>query len=269
MKTSTTTAWILGAVALALALVAGGWFLLVGPTLSTASSTRQQAVGVEDSNLALTAKIATLKKQFKEIDTYKADLAALRAQVPATADTANLLRGLQAAAQASGVTLISVTPGTPVAATVAQAAAASELSGAGVTSDQSSSGSATPSATADSATSKSSTSTGAGTTGGGLVALPLQIDVLGGYAATVAFLDQIQSTTGRSYFVTSIGMTAQKDAPASAGRPATTVGDSEIQLSGYVFVLPESTTTPAANPSATPTPLPAAIPGKNPLVPVG
>lgn len=264
MKTSTSTSWIVGTAVLVVALFAGGWFLLVGPTLANASATRQQASDIRDANVTLTAKIATLKKQFAQIDTFKADLATLRTQVPATADTANLLRGLQSAAQTTGVTLISVTPGTPVASAASAPAASSELSGAGVTNAQSATGEVTTSA--DGSTTGASSTAAAAAAATGLVAIPLQLDVLGSYAATTAFLDQVQAKTGRLYYVTSVNVAAQKDGAASGGRPATTVGDAELQLSGYVFVLPAQATASSTG-TATPTPLPAAVPGKNPLVP--
>lgn len=255
------TPWLIGTVLLVVLLLAGGFLLVVNPVLTEASETHVEAIAAEDANTALSAKIVTLKKQYAEIDTYKAELAGLRTQIPSTADTANLLRGLQSAATATGITLVSLTPGTASEVTAATTTE-STLSGAGVTDSQSAE---SDSASADGSTSGTSTTTTAATTG--LVAISLAVDLVGTYANALEFLTAIQSTTGRSYFVTSIDVSSQPDAEASGGRPATSVGDAEMQLNGYIFVLPESAVA-ASDPTATAAPLPGAVAGKNPLVPV-
>lgn len=253
------TPWIVGTVLLVALILAGGFMLVVNPVLAEASQTRESAAQMQDANSALQARIVSLKKQYDQLDTDKANLAALRTQIPSTEDTANLLRGLQSAAAAAGVSLISVTPGTAseFASTAAPAQTSSSDAAAADTQDPSA---AAPTASSSGTAAASST---------GLVAIPLAIDMVGTYASALGFLDAVQATTGRLYFVTSVDVSSQQDGNGGGGRPATTVGDAELQLNGYVFVLPASQAAAAPSAAATPAPLPAAVPGKNPLVPVG
>ena len=106
-----------------------------------------------------------------------------------------------------------------------------------------------------------------------MAAIPLSVTVLGTYDNTLGFLADIQSATPRLFLVSGFAGTKQEPADASGGKPATKLGDQELVVNGFMYVLPEaSSTTPKPSASATPAPtpsLPPAVPGKNPLNPVG
>ena len=92
---------------------------------------------------------------------------------------------------------------------------------------------------------------------------------VGTYDATSAFLSDLQNGTQRLFLVSSLQGTSQDDAEASGGKPATGVGDLEVIVTGYLYVLPDSLGTAAVTDPGAPAPtLPGAVPGKNPLVPI-
>lgn len=270
MSGSKTASWITGTVLLALVLVAGGWFLLIGPVFATAGETRLQAQSVRDSNEALAQRITQLAKQFENLDQYKAELAALRAQVPTTAQQSEYLRELQTIADANGVTLTTVSPSTPSAFTlVGQVAAApaedAEMSGAGVSNEG---GEASTDTATDPAAQPAAPAGPA--VPAGMATVQLSLTAVGTYDGVLAFVNALQTGTTRLFLLTDVQATSQQDTEAGAGRPATAVGDLEVQLTGMVFVLPDSTTPVApADPEAPVPALPGAVPGKNPMVPFG
>lgn len=73
---------------------------------------------------AADAELSALRSELSELDalasagTLDADLAAARVQIPSTADLEGLLEVLEAAAARSGVTLVAISPGAPVASGV-------------------------------------------------------------------------------------------------------------------------------------------------------
>ena len=98
----------------------------------------------------------------------------------------------------------------------------------------------------------------------------MSVTVIGSYDNTLAFLSDLQTATPRLFLVSGFSATGQQDAAASGGKPKTSVGDQQLVITGFLYVLPD--TNAAAAPAATPTPtpaLPGAVPGKNPLTPVG
>ena len=258
--------WILGTIVLALLLGVGSWFLAISPVMTETAETQEQATSTRDSNTILRSKIARLAEEFTHLDEYKAELAALQTQIPTDAQMAEYLRQVQTLATARGVTITGTTAelGQTVipAVTLEQAAAAAEAAAApapaaGAEGDKA----------ADAATTEAEKEPA---TPPGFVAIPLSVTVLGSYENVVAFVGDLQNSTARLFLVTSFVGTAQDEAEAAGGRPATAVGDVEIVVTGYTYVL--KTLLPAAPVSAVevaPAPLPVPPPGRNPLVPVG
>lgn len=269
MQRSSSTTWIIGTVLVALLLSAGAWFLLISPTLSTAAETAAQADQVEAANDQTVIRIARLKEQFAEIDTYKAQLAAMQAQIPQDAALSAYLRQLDEVATAHQVTLISIAPSSPATFAPAAAAVATDevMSGAGTTSEASDDSAST----SETATSTAVTSAAAASAApAGMADVAVTLTAVGSYDNVLAFLDSIQQTDRRLFLATTVTGTALDDEQATGGRPETHVGDLEVTVSGYVFLLPTTTTTVPAADAGTETPaLPGASPGKNPLVPVG
>lgn len=256
--------WVAGAVVAALAIMVASWFLAISPSLAHASDVRSQAAQTRQQNEVLAAKVEKLKADFAKLDTYKAQLAALRAQVPATTDMANYLRQLDGIAAAHKVTITTVAPGAAAAVVPARAAAAPAPAP---------SASASPTPTASASASSAATASGAAAAGGvptGMVDIPLSLTVVGTYDDTVAFLNDLQTNTPRLFLVSGFTGTSQDAAQASGGRPKTSLGDQQLQVNGFLYVLPDAPAAagPTPAPSTTPS-LPGAVPGKDPLVPVG
>lgn len=262
MGTSKVATWVAGAVVLALLLSVASWFLLISPVLATAGETRAQAVATQDSNAVLDRRIAKLAEEFDKLETTKGTLAALRQQIPTTAQLATYLRELDAVALALGVTVTSVTPSAPAAVSVDPAALAVATGGTvgavpTVEETTSEAGAAEVEAPAP----------GAGLPIG-FYQIPVSMTVVGHYEAVLEFLDRVQTGTPRVLLAPTVNGTAQDDTEASGGRPATSIGDLEITVTGVAYVLREPAGRPAAQ-DAAPLPVPAAVPGKNPLIPVG
>ncbi|MGP7960988.1 hypothetical protein ACTVCO_09285 [Sanguibacter sp. A247] len=100
-------AWIAGAVVLALVLMALGWFVLVQPKREKAAELNTQADQLHSGNVQLAAKVATLAKQFDNIDAFRAELAALKVRLPADGAVPQLLADLDKLADDAGVLQIS------------------------------------------------------------------------------------------------------------------------------------------------------------------
>ncbi|WP_263730790.1 hypothetical protein [Cellulomonas sp. SG140] len=258
--------WIGATVFGSLVIVVGSWFLLINPTLSAASEVRTQTAQVTSQNDALAAKVAKLKADFAKLDDYKSQLAAIRKQVPTTAQLSDYLRQLDTIATAHSVTVTAVAPGVPTAV-VAQAAAQAPAPQPSTTAGATPAPTPSAAAGAAGAAAPASGAAAASAIPPGFTAVPLSVTVIGSYDNTLAFLSDLQTATPRLFLVSGFTATGQQDAAATGGKPKTSVGDQQLVISGFLYVLPD---TSAAKPSPTATPaLPAPVPGKNPLNPVG
>lgn len=267
--------WIGGTVFVAVVIAVATWFLFVSPTLASAADVRSQAEQTRQQNELLSMKVTKLKADFAKLPEYKAQLAELQKQIPLGADLSAYFLQINKIAEAHSVTITSIAPDTPQTVKLAPApkpATASSDSSADGSTD-SSSASPSPSPSASSGASGASTTEGkAPTVPDGFVAIPFSVTVLGKYADTVAFLHDVQRGTDRLFLVSGLTGTAQKDAAASSGKPATHEGDQELQISGFTYVLnPDlaSVVVTAPTPAPTKPALPKPPSSKNPLVPVG
>ncbi|OJV80288.1 MAG: hypothetical protein BGO37_02635 [Cellulomonas sp. 73-92] len=257
--------WIGGTLFAAAVIGAATWFGAVHPTLSDAAALRAQTDDVNRSNQTLQTKVTQLAADFQKLPQYKQQLEALRIQVPTTAQLSDYVRQVQQIATAHTVVVTSFAPSTPQAVVVTRAAAPA----ATPTPSPTASASPSASATADPATPASTAASAAAASGvpAGMAAIPVSITVVGTYDNTLAFLNDLQTGIPRVMLVSGFTGTSQKDAAASGGKPATHVGDQELVVTGFLYVLPDPTAaTPAPSPTAPVLPAPA--PGKNPLVPV-
>ena len=96
-----------------LAVLAAGWFVVVKPQRSHAASLRSQAADVLQSNQTLQAQIAHLRAQAKDLPNQQRKLAEIATKVPDSPALPTLIRQLSAAADSSGVNLVSLSPGQP------------------------------------------------------------------------------------------------------------------------------------------------------------
>lgn len=237
--TSKSTPWVAGAVVLSLVVVALGWFLAIAPTLASAGAAHAEAETSDTRNAQLQVQLTALEQQFAELDTTKAELAAMHAQVPTTDGLADYTRTLQAVAEATGVTVLGIEAGDPEqvvpAVPVADAAAATGSEEADETAAAEESDGTDPAAAAPVAEGPQPIA--------GFVGLPMRISVVGSSEAVLTFLDRTQQGTDRLLLVTELAGTGQNAAEASAGRAATNDGDLELAISGFVYALAPSGST--------------------------
>jgi hypothetical protein len=258
--------WIGGTLFVAAVIGAGTWFGAVHPTLAAAASLRAETDQVNQSNAVLQTKVKKLAADYKNLPQYKQQLEALRVQVPTTAQLSDYVRQVQQIAAARTVVVTNISPGTAATFTVPAPAAAPAAPAA------TASPTATPSPDASSTTATgvagTSSAAAASQVPAGMADITVAITVLGSYDNTLAFLNDLQTATPRLFLVTSLQATAQKEAAAGGGKPATHVGDQELVITGLLYVLPDPTSTTAGPaPTTTAPALPAPVPGKNPLVP--
>lgn len=268
------TGWVLGTVVIALGLSAGAYFLAIAPVMEETDAAREQTVATQAANDVLAIRIERLKGQFEHLDEYKAELAGLRSQVPSEAQMAAYFRELQALADAAGVVVTALdttlgqtyVPPVPVAAAVPATEPATPAEGSGTTS-------AEGAATTDASTGAVTAAEAEAGVPAGFVVIPVGVTAVGAYDNVVSFLNLLQTGTQRLYLVTGFTATAQPEAEASGGRPATVPGDVEVAVTGFTYVLQDPAVAavpvdPAAAPAPAPV-LPAAVPGKNPVIPAG
>jgi Tfp pilus assembly protein PilO len=217
--------WVALAAVAALVILAGGWFLLVSPKRSSAADLRAQADGKLRANQALQTTLADLRAKAKDLPAQQAKLAAVAAKIPDNSAMPNLIRALNAAADSTGVELVSMAPGQPTA--VAPAVAAAK-----VTTPTTVSGTATtPNAAAGSAAV------------GALQSIPVNLSVVGSYFQVAEYLDRLENLT-RAFRVTSFSLApGLNPVKPDASQPALETGKVlNAAISGLVFETQGGTT---------------------------
>ena len=115
MRLSKTSGWALGTTGLCVALAAGGWFGLTEPQRAEAATSREQTVAASATNAGLEISIDQLRREFADLPSRQAELAAIRLALPEDAALAQLVRDVNRHSSDAGVVLDSLTTGTPVA----------------------------------------------------------------------------------------------------------------------------------------------------------
>jgi Tfp pilus assembly protein PilO len=183
MAISATQKWYAAAAGASVAVLAGGWFLLVSPQQSNAADITSQADAVTNTNHTTELQIAALKAQFKNLPQLQSDVAAIRTRIPQTPNEPTLLRALSTLAKSSGVKLTNLQVQTP--APVAGAPAVATTPGTNPL--------AAP---------------------GQVTAIPLQIEIKGTFADTRLFLNGLENMS-RSMLVT--GLDIIRDSSPTGG----------------------------------------------------
>jgi Tfp pilus assembly protein PilO len=243
--------WLIGLVAVMVAVVAMGWLLGIQPQLSAASAADAQRATVQAQNAQNEAVLAKLKKDYSSIDELKKQLVSLRQSVPASADMSAFVTELDTLAGVHQVTVksISVSDAMPYTAPAAPVAAPSA--------------SASPSATPTPAPTAAAPAapvaptappavTNPKITAANFIAVPIQLSISGPYSNVLDFVNGLQMGP-RLFLVTTFSTTSSSDTTAAAGSVDSSVG-------GFVYVVLDANAAAekAANP--TPTPKPKATP---------
>ena len=230
MGTAKRSTWIGGTVFVALLISAAAWFLAISPMFAAASESRAQTESTMQSNDVLALQVTQLKVDFAKLPEYKSELDSLRTEIPTGAELASYLRQLSEVATAHTVTITAVSPAppmtfvpvVPVAPVVAVAPVPTE----------------TADTTTEAVTAAPVVASGP-VVPAGFAAIPYSITVVGTRDNALAFLEQVQKGTPRLFLVTGLTATAQEVAEAGGGRPATAVGDQELSITGFAYVLPD------------------------------
>ena len=251
MRLTRTTAWVGGAVLLALVVTAATWLLLVSPRQQLVADLRDQASATAAQNELLEAQVRQLEAQLGDVPQTRAEVAALREQVPADADLATLLRQVTELAERSGAALTGVTPTEPAAAVAAGEVATAEAD---------------------------ATATGAS----GVQTIPVTITATGTFAQAQELLRLVQVDLPRAVLVRSVTLTGGEEGGAlqlsltadAFALPTTTQEEQLALLTGAelagstgsadptatVPVTPDPTTTPAPATTDEPVPTTTAAP---------
>lgn len=217
------------ALAATLVVLAGGWFLGAQPQLAQASDNSAQQADIDATNARNRAELHRLEKAYTSLDATKAELAALRASIPSSTDTASLLTQLNGAGAASGVTVTSITIGDPKSYTPVAAepdASASASPSAEATASAAPTAAATPAAPTP--------HSDAQITSANFVVVPVTVAVKGSYDQAIAFTKHVQNGD-RLFLVNGLAATSSD----SGGAP---MDDQSWSLSGYVYVLADPAT---------------------------
>jgi Tfp pilus assembly protein PilO len=246
-----TRQWtVFTAIAVILVLLAG-YFLLVKPQSTKASTLRSEATSQQQSNALIQTQIASLQSEQAQLPEQQKQLEKFATQVPADASEPAVIRQLSAAANGSGVNLVSITPGT--------------------------SGAVAATGTTPGSTSLTPVPSAAGQ----LIQLPVTLGILGSYANVESFFQSLEALP-RALLVTgwslcpaggaSGGSSAVScTAPAAPSNFVMPTGELGGTVSAVVFYAPPvgtatptgsvapattATTTPAPSTSTAATPTP-------------
>lgn len=108
--------WLAGGAAGAVLLFAVAWFLLISPQNSETAGLHDQQVSTDAQIATLRHRLADLRTAQQNLPKYQAELAKDRAALPTAPALSDLLRELQAAGDAAGVTVTAMTAANPAAA---------------------------------------------------------------------------------------------------------------------------------------------------------
>lgn len=108
-------AWAVGGVLVGALLVAGGWFLLIGPRYDEAHGLADQAATADQRLISLRHRLVELRKQSGKLPEYRAQLARDRQALPTVPALTDFLRELEAAGTASGTSVTGVVVGAATA----------------------------------------------------------------------------------------------------------------------------------------------------------
>lgn len=259
---SVTRKWSLMAAVLVVAILAGGWFLLVSPKRSDAAALRADTVTQDEANARLLQELEVLKAQQADLPRQRARLAVLGTQIPDNPALPTLIRDLTKAGRKVGVSIDTMSPAVPVpvvtpapvtpVVTVPDATAegtgSTEEAGATATD-----GSATADGTATDGTATDGTAPAVPVAPPAppaptLFQVPLTLNVTGSYFELEQFINKLEGLK-RSLLVTGFTLAPAPEAAegSAAGGPAP--GDLSLVLQGRVFLSPAVAVTPASQPT--------------------
>lgn len=195
--------WLIGGIIVALAIVAVGWLIGVSPQVQAIHDANAQKAAMEEQIQTSQLQLDRLKKDYDNIDQFEAQLRTLQRGLPMTDQLTDFVRQLTATANRTHVSFTSISIDQPQ-----------------------------PWATPQGATPPP------GVTPENFETMNVSIVATGSYQQLMSFTDQLQSGSGRLFYISSHNLSSAGD------------GDYTGTLAGTIFVLLTSEATPA--PAATP-----------------
>ena len=211
--------WLAGGSVLGLLIVAIGWFVFIGPQLSSAKSLRAQAAAAQTENSVLAAKVAKLKKQNDSVGQLQATLRDALAGLPFDTGLPAFTRQVSGQATSSGVSLTSITVGTSPGGTPAGGTPAGGTPAGGTPAAPTPN--STTAGTGTTGTSTTGTGTGTGSTSAAVMTIPITLLSKGSAKAQLAFLNAIQVSGPRRALVTSTTLSGTTSGSASIDKAGT------------------------------------------------
>lgn len=230
--------WMIGTITVMLVIVVAGWFLGAQPFIAAAATADTQTADVTAQNVAQAAEIAQLTTEMKQLPQLKKDYETLQSSIPATSNTGDFIKGLDALATAAGVQIVGFTVGDPLAYTIPASVAAAAAATAPAASPAPN---ATPTPAPPVVVSTApEVATNPLITPDNFVGIEVVIDVSGQNANVLNFIKGLQSGA-RLYLVTAItttrdvavavGMNPDGQAVAADPNAVTT------HVTGYIYVI--------------------------------
>ncbi len=106
--------WMIGGALGAVALLAIGWFLFIGPKKQQTNSLHDQLDAAQLRRVTLEHQLADLRQQNRDLPRYLAQLARDRQALPTTLNLSDFLRELESAGGSTGVTVSGLLVGAPL-----------------------------------------------------------------------------------------------------------------------------------------------------------
>ena len=219
--------WVVLAVLASVVIMAAGWFLAVSPKRTEAADLRAQAAEQVAANSTLETQLQVLQAQAKELPKEQAKLAAVAAKIPDNPALPGLVRALLEASEASGVELVSISPGAPELVVPVEAEVVAPPTPA--------QGQTTP--PADPAAAAPADATAPPSPAGQLANVPVSINVVGDYFEVQAFVAALE-TLPRALRLTTLDLTPGASPTAGEGAAAGTEDGSSLTttISGFVYM---------------------------------
>lgn len=108
-------AWLLGAVAADVAVLALGWVAVVAPARSDAATLRASTTAQQAANDKQRADLVRLRQQAAQLPATRREIAQIARQIPAGVELPAMIRQLTAVGRGTSVNVTSIAPGTPAA----------------------------------------------------------------------------------------------------------------------------------------------------------
>ena len=184
--------WLAGGCLAAVLIAAIGWLLVISPQLSAAKTLDSEADSAQTQNAVLAARVAKLRQENDKVGQLRTSLRLALEALPFDTGLPALTRQLAGQATTSGVSLSSITVGSPIQTT---AIAASSTTTTGTT--------GTGTATGTTGTGTTATTPATGTASAAVLQIPITLLSKGPAKAQLLFLKAIQVTGPRRALVSS------------------------------------------------------------------